>query len=63
MREDRERGQEHFLLGYAQQETFVDPAARSVFVDGEIVLVIAALERVSPGSGALEEARTRATRI
>lgn len=63
LRDEREHGQEHFMLGYAQQKPFVDPAARSVFVDGEIVLMIAALERVAPGSGYLDEARTRAVRI
>lgn len=63
LREDRERGQEHFLLDYARQKPFVDPAARSVFVDGEIVLMIGALERVAPGAGHLDEARSRAARI
>jgi len=35
-------GHEHFLLPYARRQPWVDPAARSLFVDGELALVLGA---------------------
>lgn len=43
---EAERGQAHFLMGYVHGGRFVDPSARSVFVDGEIALMLAARQRV-----------------
>jgi hypothetical protein len=43
---DRERGQAHFLMAYVRYGRFVDPSARSIFVDGEIALMLAARQRV-----------------
>jgi hypothetical protein len=40
--------QERFLLPYARGKSFVDPSARSVFVDGELLQMIAARELVAP---------------
>ncbi|MFO0615683.1 MAG: hypothetical protein U0414_24020 [Polyangiaceae bacterium] len=37
-----------FLLPYAERAPFVDPAGRSVFVDGEVALMLAARELVAP---------------
>lgn len=37
-----ERGQRHFLLPYADQGSWVQPEAGSLFVDGEIALMVAA---------------------
>jgi hypothetical protein len=42
------REQERFLLPYAHAKPFVDPAARSVFIDGELLAMIAARELVRP---------------
>lgn len=46
LRLERERGQTHFLMDYVHARPFVDPSGRSVFVDGEIALMIAARQRV-----------------
>jgi len=52
-------GQEHFLLPYVHDRPWVDPSGRSVFVDGEIALMLAARQRVeeSPRHAAQLEAR------
>jgi hypothetical protein len=62
---EREAGQQHFLLPYGRAQPFLDPEARSVFVDGEIVLMIAARELVEPRSTSelRDEAHARARRI
>src|SRR5690606_19723663 len=41
-----ELGQAHFLMGYVRDGTFVDESGRSVFVDGEIAMMLAARQRV-----------------
>lgn len=56
-------GQTHFMLRYASARPFVDPEAASLFVDGELVMMIAARELVAPGSRYMPEARRRAARI
>jgi len=61
--QDRAHGDEHFLLGYAREGRFLDPEGRSVFVDGEIVLMIAARQTVEPRAALAAEAATRAARI
>lgn len=48
LRLEAERGQDHFLMDYVHAGTFVDPSGRSVFVDGEIALMLAARQRVEP---------------
>ncbi len=37
-----------FLLPYGREASFVDPEARSVFVDGELLMMIAARDLVAP---------------
>lgn len=39
---EREHGMHHFLLPYARERAFRDPEGRSLFVDGEIALMLAA---------------------
>lgn len=46
LRLEARNGQAHFLMGYVHDGPFVDPSARSVFVDGEIALMLAARQRV-----------------
>ena len=42
------RDENRFLLPYARESQFVDPGARSVFVDGELLMMIAARELIAP---------------
>ncbi|MEZ4264226.1 MAG: hypothetical protein R3B36_34350 [Polyangiaceae bacterium] len=56
-------GKSRFLLGYGSARPFVDPEARSVFVDGEIVMMIAARELVAPRPALRAEADRRAEAI
>ena len=44
--EESEHGNAHFMLGYAKARPFVDPEARSVFLDGEILFMLEARELV-----------------
>jgi hypothetical protein len=46
LRLEEERGQTHFLMGYVHNGPFVDASGRSVFVDGEIAMMLAARQRV-----------------
>lgn len=48
IRLESERGARHFLMAYADRAPFVDPEARSVFVDGEILMMMAARDLVAP---------------
>lgn len=45
---ERTHGQYGWLLPYAHAKDFRDPAARSVFVDGELALMLAAQQFVEP---------------
>ncbi|MGH1340669.1 MAG: hypothetical protein ACRBN8_03895 [Nannocystales bacterium] len=45
---EREAGQLALLLPYARREGFRDPAGRSVFVDGEVAMMLAARLVVAP---------------
>jgi len=56
-------GTNHFLLPYARGGPFRDPDARSLFVDGEIALMIGARDRVAPREATRAEAALRAERI
>lgn len=47
LRVERERGMYVFLMGYARQGRFVQRPARSVFVDGEIALMLGARRLVA----------------
>ncbi len=47
LRLERERGQAHFLMAYAGARPFLDPSGRSVFVDGEIALMLAARQHLA----------------
>lgn len=42
LRLEREHGQRYFLLGYVDRAPFRDPEGRSLFVDGEVALMVAA---------------------
>lgn len=46
--EDERRGQEFFLLPYGHGRPFKDPAGRSLFIDGELALMLAARQWVEP---------------
>lgn len=46
LRIELERGAEHFMMSYVHAGTFRDPSGRSVFVDGEIAMMLAARQRV-----------------
>ncbi|HSQ67601.1 MAG TPA: hypothetical protein VLM85_30535 [Polyangiaceae bacterium] len=66
---DARAGQLHFLLEYAKAGSFIDPSARSIFVDGELLMMIAARELVEPRAQRPEqrdwhaEAQERARRV
>ena len=59
----RDHGDEHFMLPYAKRGAFADPDARSLFIDGEIVMMIAARDLVEPRAETRDEAYERARRI
>lgn len=42
-------GQLHFLMPYATRGPFLNPSGRSVFIDGEVALMLAARQLVAPG--------------
>ena len=63
LRDDARLGAEHFLLAYARREPFRDRETRSLFVDGELVMMIAARELVELRAELLQDARVRAARI
>ena len=44
--EEREHGARRFLLPYVDDSPFLDPSGRSLFVDGEIALMLAARQAV-----------------
>lgn len=46
LRLERRHGQEHFLMDYVHAGVFRDRSGRSVFVDGEVALMLAARQRV-----------------
>jgi hypothetical protein len=63
LHEDALLGPRHFLMAYAQRGPFEDPESRSLFVDGEIVMMLAARELVEPRPATRAAARERAARI
>jgi hypothetical protein len=56
-------GQDHFLLDYARSSSFVDPDARSLFVDGEVLMMIAARDLVEPRPSLDAEVQRRTARV
>jgi len=48
LRLERAHGQRYFLLGYVDRAPFRDRAGRSLFVDGELALMVAARMAVKP---------------
>ncbi len=60
---ERAHGQGYFLLPYANNRPFVDDSGRSVFVDGEIALMLAARTTVRTHPEYLEALRRRAALI
>ena len=56
-------GQLYFLLPYARGQRFRDPRGRSLFVDGELALMLAARQTVEPSARWSAEAELRARRI
>jgi hypothetical protein len=59
----RDAGDEHFMLPYARGGPFRDAAARSLFIDGEIVAMIAARDLVEARAATQMEVHARAARI
>jgi hypothetical protein len=57
------RGQHGFLLPYSRRAPFVDPAGRSLFVDGEIALMLAARQLVARDARRVGLLRDRIDRI
>lgn len=60
LRLEAERGQHHFLLPYARGAPFRGPSGRSLFVDGELLLVAAARRLVAEEPGLRGVVRERA---
>ena len=56
-------GDEHFMLPYARGGSFVDPAARSLFIDGEILAMLAARDVVSTREATQPEVARRAAAV
>jgi hypothetical protein len=56
-------GDAHFLMPYAKRGAFKDAEAKSLFVDGEITMMLAARELVAPRPTRRAEAERRAARI
>jgi len=56
-------GQQYFLMAYARARPFVHPSGRSVFVDGELALMMAARLFVEPDAGLRETARERLAHV
>jgi len=57
------RDQENFLLPYARAKSFVDPSARSLFIDGELLMMLAARVVVAPRPDFTSEANELAMSI
>lgn len=56
---DERRASDWFLLPYVHAAPFRDPAARSLFVDGELALMVAARQVVAPRADWVEVLRAR----
>jgi hypothetical protein len=60
---ERAYGPRHFLLGYANRAPFLDPTGRSMFVEGEIAMMLAARATVRRDLAHEAELRVRMERI
>ncbi len=61
---ERQHGAKSFMLRYASAAPFLDEAARSLFIDGELLLMISARVFVAgPREGLREEATSRAVHV
>ncbi|MGA9521693.1 MAG: hypothetical protein WBV82_09525 [Myxococcaceae bacterium] len=60
---DERRGSSHFLLAYARRAPMRDLASSSLFVEGEIALMLAARQVVDPDPARAVSLRERITRI
>jgi hypothetical protein len=58
-----EAASDAFVLPYFHRAPFRDPAARSLFTDGELALMLAARQLVEPSPRAVAPLRTRVERI
>jgi hypothetical protein len=63
LREEAERGHHHFLLPYSRRGRFRDVEQRSLFVDGEIALMLAARQMIDPDAERGRLLRSRIDRI
>jgi hypothetical protein len=63
LRVEREQGRDAFLLGYARGKPFVDPSARSMFIDGEVLAMAAARDLVQRDARMAAVARERAKHV
>ena len=54
---ERDEGMHAFLLPYGRRAPFVDPSGRSIFVDGEIALMLAARQTIAPDPAIADELR------
>jgi hypothetical protein len=63
LRLERAHGQQHFLMPYARYGRFVAPEARSLFVDGEIGLMLAARRLVAERDDLRPLLAARTTRL
>lgn len=61
--EQRRFGDRHFLLPYGHRGGFADPSGASVFVDGEIALVLGARRFVRDDASVAEQHRARVAAI
>lgn len=59
LRLERERGMHHFLMAYGRERPFVVQPARSIFLDGEIALMLAARRLVAEKDSYREPLRQR----
>jgi len=63
LRAEAEGGTEHYLMSYWRRAPFEDPEARSLFVDGEVALMIGARLVVEDHEGYRELLRSRVARV
>lgn len=56
-------GHDHFLLGYANARPWIDPSERSLFVDGELALLLGARRMVADDDEIARLHRARVARV
>ncbi len=60
---DEQRGPHFFLLPYGRRHPFVDDSQRSLFVDGEVALMLAARQLVEPREALREPLRVHVDQV